>query len=148
MATYDVAAFQTNTHSLAEVPQELWDLASGNGTILTGILSLAQRFVLELFTVKGSKPFATNRGSSLLTFVRTGLIRNDIDAYTFFQYAVAEVQANLQSDELATDPADERFDSAEILSVTFTPETLVYSIGLNSRAGTQRVLTVPLTTTA
>lgn len=147
MATYDVAAFQTNINSPAPVPQELWDLAGGDGMLITGIVKLCQMFLLEIFTVRGSMPFEPDRGSSLLTFVRTGKIRSDIDAHVYFQYAVQEVKQNLIAEEDANTPDDERLSSVEVLSVAFTYEQLTYRVKLNSVAGSSRVVSVPLTTT-
>jgi len=144
--TYDVAAFQTDPANTGVVPQELWSLTSGDGLLVTGIIKLCQRFLLELFTVKGSIPFDTDRGSSLLTFVRQGNIRNDIDAYIYFQFAVQEVKQYLQSQELATDDPDEQFQTLTIDSVAFSYTAITYHVTLTSNAGSSRVVSVPLTT--
>jgi len=146
MSTYDIGAFQTNPKDTGFVPQELWDLHGGDGILVTGIIKLCQRFLLELLTVKGTIPFDTKRGSSLLTFVRTGQIRNDIDAYVYFQYSIQEVLQNLWGDELTTDPNDERIKSVDINSVSFLKNVIVYSVQLNSMAGASRQVQIPLQT--
>lgn len=144
MATYDVAAFQTAvpTSSLP-TPQELWAL-DGEGRVITGVVKLVQRFLLELLTIRGSVPFAPLAGSSLLSIARAGRIRSDVDAYVFFQYAVGEIEPNLQAVETDTDPPEERFRDAEILSVTFTNTYLSYRVRITTAAGTTRELVVPL----
>ena len=143
MATYDIAAFQLPTHTFQAADQRLWEL-DGTGRAVTGILKLAQRVLLDMLTVKGSKPFALNDGTSLLSFVRQGRIRNEIDAYTYFQYAVGELQQNLQVEEQSDDPPDERFGSLKIVSLTFTPLQLSYSLKLLSLSGDSRTLTLPV----
>lgn len=145
MRTYDVAAFQIPTNILLPSPQKLWEL-DGAGRAVTGILKLAQHVLLELNTVRGSHPFAPKKGTSLLTFVRQGRIRNEIDAHVFFQYSVGELQQNLIADELADEPADEKFSRLEVLSLTFTPVRLTYQLELTSRAGSTRELLLPVAT--
>lgn len=143
MATYDIAAFQLPAHAYLVTDQRLWEL-DGTGRAVTGILKLAQRVLLDLLTVKGSKPFDTNAGTSLLNFVRQGRIRNEIDAHTYFQYAVGELQQNMQDEETTDDPPDERFASLSIISLTFTPLQLAYSLKLLSMSGDSRTLTLPV----
>jgi hypothetical protein len=145
MRTYDVVAFQIPPNPLQPSPQKLWEL-DGAGRAVTGILKLAQHALLELLTVKGSRPFNQASGTSLLSFVRQGLIRNEVDAYVYFQYAVGELQQNLLAAETAADPDDERFVSLVILSVTFTPQQVSYRTQLTSRAGTARELILPVAT--
>lgn len=143
--TYDVVAFQIPAHVYQPTDQRLWEL-DGSGRAVTGILKLAQRVLLELLTVRGSKPFDQNSGTSLLSFIRQGRIRNEIDAHTYFQYAVVELQQNLQTAAADGDPDDERFASLSVLSLTFTPLQLSYRLKLLSAAGDTRELTLPVST--
>lgn len=141
--TYDVAAFQGTGSSAIPVLQDLWG-PDGDGRLVSGILKLAQRFLLELLTIQGSMPFNQSRGSSLLMFVRQGQIRSEIDANVLFRYCVSQVQTNLVLDQLPTDDPSELYQSVTVNSVTFSPSRLVYSLTLVSQAGTTRVLVLPL----
>jgi len=141
--TYDIAVFQPAVKPGDESAQQLWADAN-TGLVVTGIVKLAQRFLLELLTVRGSMPFHLERGSALLQFVREGRIRNEVDAHTYFQYAVGQIEPNLYADELATDPPEELYTSVDVLGVTFSRDVLSYRIKLNSAAGEFRVLSVPL----
>jgi hypothetical protein len=145
MGTYDVAAFQLPANFTMPEDQALWAL-DGTGHAVTGILKLAQRVLLQLLTVRGSQPFSPNTGTSLLSAVRQGQVRNEIDAYMYFQYAVSELRTNLQADGQPTDPADERFADLAVTSLTFTPLQLSYSLKLTSASGDSRALTLPVST--
>jgi hypothetical protein len=145
MRTYDVAAFQIPAQPFEPAPQKLWEL-DGAGRAVTGILKLAQRVLIELNTVRGSQPFNLRAGTSLLPFARQGRIRNEIDAHVYFQYAVGELQQNLIPDELTDEPADEKFSALTILSLTFTPVRLSYTLRLVSQDGDSRELILPVST--
>lgn len=143
MITYDIALFQVPPSPSVPDLQRLWG-DDGGGRMLTGIRKLAQRFLLELLTIKGTIPFAASRGSDLLAFAKTGRIRSEVDAHMLFQYAVGQVEVNLRADELPTDELDEQYSSVSVTSVTFTPLKLIYRLTLTSRAGSSRVVTLPL----
>lgn len=143
MKTYDLAVFQTSGSPVTPDMQVLWGV-DGDGVLLTGIRKLAQRFLLELLTIRGSMPFAQDRGSSLMVFVKEGRIRSEVDAHMYFQYAVGEIEPNLFGDVLSTDDHDEQYKSVTIDSITFTPTHLAYKISLTSVAGTSRTVTLPL----
>jgi phage baseplate assembly protein W len=141
---YDVAAFDITGNP---DNQELWDATQG-GAVLTGIMLLAQRFLLELFTPQGSMPFRRTTGSPLIDYVRSGQIRTEIDARRYFQQALSIVETNLRLNENTADAADERYQSATLTSVLFAPGYVAYTIELLSQAGTTRALTLPLRTVA
>lgn len=143
--TYDVVAFQLPANIALPDDQRLWEL-DGTGRAVTGIMKLAQRVLLELLTVRGSRPFQQDTGTSLLAFIRQGIIRNEIDAHTYFQYAVTELQQNLLLTQQDTDPDDEVFASLNVISLTFTPLQLSYRLKLLSRAGDSRELNLPVST--
>lgn len=143
MQTYDIAIFHPAARPSDPCLQQLWS-GQSRGLVVTGIVKLAQRFLLELLTVRGSMPFQQERGSALLQIVREGRIRNEIDAHVFFHYAVGQIEPNLLADETVQDPTDERYGSIDILGVTFAGSRLSYQVKLNSLAGDSRVLTVPL----
>jgi len=143
MTTYDVAVFQVPPSPAVPDLQQLWG-GDGGGRLLTGIRKLAQRFLLELLTIRGTIPFHPTRGSDLLSYAKTGQIRSEVDAHVLFQYAVGQVEVNLRADELTTDELDEQYASVSVVSVTFTPIKLIYRLTLTSRAGNSRVVTLPL----
>jgi hypothetical protein len=145
--TVDVSAF----HGVAasgeiRLDQSLFtDISSG--LVITGIQKLAQRFLLELLTRTNSLRYLPARGTSFMTAARTGLIRTEFDAFTYFAVALGTVETNLRAEEAETDPADERFDSAELAQIAFLPGHLKLYISLLSAAGTERKIILPISTT-
>jgi hypothetical protein len=90
-----------------------------SGTVLTGIAKLGQRFLMELLTKRGSMKFLPNRGCNFMLEAQLGYIRTQFDLLSSFSRALLDVKANLQAEELDTDPLDERFGSADIDSLEF-----------------------------
>lgn len=143
--TYDVMAF-AGPQAIGEklLDQRLFGGNSGEGTICTGIQMLAQRFLLEFLTPQGSMRYLPSRGSRFMQFLREGRIQSEIDAFSVFSFALGDVQSNLLAEESDTDPADERFQGAELLSVTFAPGFLSLKIQVTSRAGDTRKVILPV----
>lgn len=143
MRTYDVAAFQLTPDTRPEV-QRLW--AANSGTGITGILKLAQRFLVAMLTIHGTRPFSPESGSSLLQAARTGRIRSDVDARIEFQFALSGTEDTLRAEEDAAMPDDERYADATLTGVTFSPGFVAYRVLLASRAGGTRTLEMPVQT--
>lgn len=108
--------------------------AGTGGSVATGIKKLIQRFVLELFTEKESMPFLAGRGSSFMIKARQGLLRSQLDVFQAFSQAEVEIRTQLRLEEQSTDPNDERYGSATLLSVSFTTSFISMTIRLTSRA--------------
>ena len=144
--TVDVSAF----HGAEESGEILLDQSlftdTSAGLVITGAQKLAQRFLLELLTRTESLQYLPARGTSFMTAARTGLIRTELDAFTYFGLALGTVETNLLTEDAGTDPADERFDSAELNQVAFLPGQLKLYISLLSAAGTERKIILPIST--
>lgn len=113
------------------------------GMICTGIQKLAQRVMVELLTRTGTLPYAPTRGTRLMTLLLQGTVNTQLDAIQAMNGALVELKTNLQGEETAADPDDERYDSTEVLSVTFAPGNVQYSLYVHSRAGTGRKIILP-----
>jgi hypothetical protein len=61
------------------------------------------------------------------------LIRTQVDLFAALSRGLLDVARNLRAYESDSDPDDERFASAEILNVTFTPGEAVVSMRVRSR---------------
>lgn len=145
--TYDVLAFRGAVeHGEARLDQSLFD-ADSAGMICTGAQKLAQRFVLELLTEQGSIPYLPTRGTTFMTRLRRGQLRNEADVFVAFSFALNDIELNLTAEESAADPADERFASAALDRVFIEPGTVVLHVTLRSRAGAARKVVLPMATT-
>jgi len=144
----DVAAFKgwkPGTHR--QVTQEL--VAPGqHGEAIAGIEKLLQRFTIELFTEMGSLIYMPLRGSGFMTEARAGYWRTGGDVKSSFSTAMLDVTENLKAEEAETDPDDERFVSAELLSVSLLGDEVTLTVKVTSKAGTSFEALLPLTVTS
>lgn len=142
--TVDILAYQ-GAPGLGEVLtlQTLAQTGHG-GQICTGIQKLAQRFLLELLTEVGTLAYQPTRGCQFMLDARLGLFQNQYDVLASFSASLVDIQRNLQAEESEADPDDERFDSAEAISVTFQPGDASITAQITSLAGTSRSVIAPL----
>lgn len=119
-------------------------IAGEGGRIVTGVQKLVQRFLVELFRERGSTLFRPDEGTTFLVEARSGNFRTPNDVIGAFARAAAQVKTTLQQDESDDDPNDERFGSAEVLSVTLEGARVSLRVSLLSRAGTDRIFIFPI----
>jgi hypothetical protein len=144
--TVDVSAFHgveaTGEVQLRQVLAE----TESSGLVITGIQKLAQRFVLEFLTDKGSMKYLPARGGTFLANARAGSLRTEVDVFTSFELALGSIESALLAEENSTDPDDERYLFAELTNIVFTPDHIKLYITLNSRAKTTRSIILPIST--
>src|SRR5262245_10825855 len=114
-----------------------------SGEICTGIQKMAQRFLVHFFNELGSIKYQPASGTDFITSLRLGYVRDEASMQATFSLAELQARANMQAEELATDPADERFVSATLVSVTVVPGGANLTIQLKSRAETAEFI-VPI----
>lgn len=131
--TVDVAAFQNVSATQKTLLTQALAETGKSGTVLTGIAKLGQRFLLELLTEQESMPFLPDRGCSFMTEARMGQIRTQIDLSAALARALLDVERNLTTEESDSDPADERYGSAELVSVEYTGDGAKVAIRLASQ---------------
>lgn len=143
--TVDMLVFQgfstARDHLLS---QSLVDV-NGFGTIGTGIVKLAQRFLLLLLTEAGSIQFQPTTGCNFMKDARKGRWRTTGDVNQSFGSAVLDIRRQIRLMQLATDPLDEQYDSATLINVQLNGDQVVLRILLTSMAGTPVTLIAPLT---
>jgi hypothetical protein len=141
--TIDVLAFSgLNLGDELLLEQTLAEEGKG-GSVITGIQKLVQRWLLEVFKVQGSAAYST-RGTEFIAEARSGFLTNVADIHGSFARAVLTAGINLQAEESATDPLDERYGSAEIDSVQFSQGIAKLFVRLTSLAGDDRAVIFPL----
>jgi len=121
--------------------------ADNSGQITTGIQKLAQRFLLELLTEKGSMVYQEQRGCSFMEDARLGLLHTALDVLASFSASLVDIQTNLVAEETLDDPGDERFDSAEIINISFSGDSASIRVRVRSAAGISRDVIAPLNIT-
>jgi hypothetical protein len=140
---YDILAFQPGKNR-GPTSQEL-AAYGGSGLICTGVQKLAQRWVLEFLTPKGTMPYKTQRGCLFIPHLISGNIRTNVDVTAFFSSASVEVAENLKSEESSEDDADERYSDVNLDSFSIgTDGKLTLSVTLASKAGSTRSIILPI----
>ena len=143
---YDVLALQ-NASTAKESRLDLVLYGADNaGKICAGIQKLAQRWLLEFLTEKGSMPGLPDRGCTFMTFVRRGVVKTQLNVTQTFNASNMRIRVTLQGEEYDGMPDDERLDDAELLSVGLLPGYMNLSIAITSLAGDAREILVPVAT--
>jgi hypothetical protein len=143
--TVDMLAFDDAKASGEAKITQLLVLPGQSGALTTGIQKLAQRFLIELLTERGSLEYLPDRGTFFITQIRAGIIRTSQDLFTAFSTAEIELRNNLRlEDNVANDPTDEQYRSATLTAVSLFGDTATLTIEVTSAAGTTRKVIYPL----
>mgnify|MGYP003545155545 CR=1 FL=1 len=140
----DLLAFDgMNLDSEALLIQQLVYPGS-NGALISGVQKLAQRFLLELLTESSSLQYLPKRGCAFMLEARLGIWRTPADVESAYYSSLLDVKRNLILEEADTDPLDERFASADLISLSLTADKAVAHIQVSSQAGVSRKVIFPL----
>jgi hypothetical protein len=146
--TVDLLVFQNPGVGNLEMVDMILIAPDERGKICTGIVKLAQRFLLELLTEAGSVLYDQSRGTAFMTDLRLGRVRTVIDAEISFALAADDAKLQLQLEETDEMPEDEQFGRVELLTLSIGPaDTLKVNLALYSAAGVGVTLILPLETT-
>lgn len=118
-------------------------LLGTGGTITAGLQKLAQRVYLELLQETGSEPYFPERGTSYLTELRSGAVRNSAGLLAAFTRAAQRATRTLVNEERADDPPDERLAQLSALNVIYTGEAAAVTFSIVSQAGASAVYLMP-----
>lgn len=110
-------------------------LSGGDGTLLTGSQKLVQRVILELFTAKGSMPFNSNVGCSLVNSLKSNQIYSEYDIQTNFAAAAYTVVSNLKKLETDATPMDERLSGISLSRITIVPGKVIMTVKITDALG-------------
>lgn len=143
--SFDLLAFSGGESQGDQLLSQTLFSTSSSGEICTGAQKLAQRWMLEFLTIKGSMPFhLAARGSDFMRWLRQGYIRTEFDIQAYFNFAAQQVRINLLNDETTDVPDDERINKANLLSFAITPGFLELQIQVVSIAGDSREVILPI----
>ena len=143
--TVDVAAYKGwEVGAERQVTQAL-ALDGEGGEVIAGIEKLVQRYTIELFTELATLTYLPSRGSSFMIDARAGFWRTGGDVQESFSRASITIADNLVLEENATtDPADERFGSAELQAVSLLGDSVSLRVKITSVAETSFTVLLPL----
>ena len=142
---FDVLAFRgAQPRGDVLLAQTLFDNNTG-GEVCTGVQKLAQRWVIEFLTIRGSMPYhMSTRGSDFLLWLRQGRIRTEFDVRAYFNFAAQQVKTNLINEETATMHPEDRFQQARLIKLLLAQDTLELFTEIISLAGDTRQVILPI----
>jgi hypothetical protein len=143
MATYDILIFQ----GVKAIGEQQVDLSLGNpGYFATGIQKAAQSFAKLFLTELGSMPNDPTAGTSFLSDLRSGTIRDELTLQASYQSAVVDVLNYMSENEDLDLPDDEALEEANLLSWDMRPGFLSITVQIVTAAGESRTYVVPVET--
>ena len=127
--------------------QSLFDAEVG-GEVCTGVQKLAQRWVIEFLTIKGSMPFhMKDRGVGFMLAVKQGRLRTEADVLAEFNFAAVTVRQNLINEETDAMHPEDRFASSTLDRIVLSGSGLQLYITITSQAGSDREVILPIALT-
>jgi hypothetical protein len=144
--TVDLLGFQNTAPSgQTEVSLALFG-DDGRSHVTTGIQKVAQRFVLGLLTEKGSQFHDPSYGTYFLRELKLGGSNNNARFQLVFNNASVDILSQQNVRLTGDEPDDEVLASVVLQSFSFpTPDKLMMTVKLLSRAGESRVVRLPVT---
>jgi hypothetical protein len=144
--TYDVSAFRGQAVMGDRLLSQSIFGPDNRGEVITGSLKVAQWFIVEFMTVRGSVAYDKTRGTNFISSLISGRIRTETDAFVAFGFAVGQIAVAAILNEPATAPDDERFAGAALTHAVVQPGVLKLYVTLTTKAGTARPLILPVAT--
>jgi hypothetical protein len=141
----DVLAFRGVFPGAGEqlLAQELVGAGDG-GMLVAGIEKLAQKVLLALLLVNGTKTYAPDDGCQFMADARRGLWRTVADVSQSFYLARVDVRRQVVAGETDDDPADERYGGLTLDGVTLAGDTVTVAMTLVSVAGSTYKFLTPV----
>jgi hypothetical protein len=147
--SYDLVAWQgiggpAPVGRVVRLRPQLADPGAG-GTIVMGVVKMAQRSTLLLLTERGSLKYA-DVGTRFMADARLGRWRTTFDVQQAFYAALVDVRRQSARIEATADPDDERLADGELLSVGLAGDRVELTVKWTSRAGAAAVMVAPIAT--
>lgn len=114
-----------------------WEISN---KLITGIVKLAQIFVIRLLTSFGSKAIDPNEGASFLKNISGNYKNSRVRHVT--NIAIAEVLSNMKEEDEAIED-DEKIEKANIISISKQGQDVSIEIEITSVAGDSVIAVLP-----
>lgn len=135
----------TTSSGVAEVDLALAD-SDGKSYVTTGIQKISQRFLIGLMTELGSQTHEPGFGTLFMIEVKYGAANSSAKFQIAFRNAAAAIIAQQNTRLTGNEPDDEVLTEANLVSYSFpTPDRIIMNVELTSRAGSSRVVVLPVT---
>ncbi len=115
-----------------------------SGAYVSGARKLAQHFIAELMTQKGSVRFDPDFGCRLPNELRGYNMLSLGDLHGVLARGLNDVVTNVRGRERITDTPDEMLSDASIVDMTQRLDRVIVSLRLRTEAGDDLVVTLPV----
>jgi len=139
------------------VDMQAWSIASDNnvlvdastsGTICTGIVKLAQRFMITFLNEPNSIKYdywgyGIDRGSSFMQALREGWLHTETDVFNQFAISELQVRSQLQAEEAESEdeiPLDEQYKQSVLTNVTLANSELTLEFTIESQSDSVTII--------
>jgi hypothetical protein len=143
----DVVAFQGSSEFNEQELSQVFFSETSGGNICTGVVMLAQKFLLKLFKIRGSKKFYPDEGNDFMLEAQTGGLRTPLDVFAAFSAALVDIRREFDNEETTDMPDDERYGDAQLIQALVSPGSLKIVFEMTSRAGTNTRFIAPIPVT-
>jgi len=109
-----------------------------------GPAEAVQKFVVRLFTRKGSISTDTEKGTTLLQMLKSGRVRTEADAVMIFNSAAHDAILSLSAGLDGTEPSDEIPVDVKATSVSLMPDAVVISASMRVSSGALLSFSLPI----
>jgi len=122
--------------------------AATSGTICTGILKLAQRFMITFLNEVGSVTYnyqglEIEQGTRFMLALRSGWIHTEADVYAEFAMAELQARQQLKAEETGDEPEDEQYKAAALKELTLADGLMSLKIEIQSQSESVQII-VPI----
>jgi len=119
--------------------------ASTSGTICTGIVKLAQRFLITFLNRLDSIRYnywgqPTEQGTRFMTALQEGWIHTEADVYANFAMGELQARQQLLAQETGDEPADERYKNSRLLHVEINQDGIRMTISIESQSDSVTII--------
>jgi len=117
---------------------------NGVATVCTGVQKLAQRVLMRLFTVKGSRRYQPDEGCLFMADAAKGVFRSTANVVASFAAARTDILIQFAAERYDTDPLDEVLVDLRLDNVLLALDGVAITVRITTAAGSTRKLIAPL----
>lgn len=117
---------------------------NGITTVCTGVQKLAQRVLMRLFTVKGSRRYQPMEGCVFMSDASKGVFRTTANVVSSFAASRTDILIQFAAERYVTDPPDEVLVDLRLDNVVLALDGVAITVKITTAAGTTRKLIAPL----
>lgn len=143
MPKYDVVAFQAGPSGQGLLDQAL--IEEGNpGEVVQGPIKLAQQWLLTFLCPQGTVKGFPDRGTTFLSVIQSGQIRNEQDLTAIYRAAERDTNRQIWAAEIDDMPDDERLAESNLQGISYLGDSATITVQIVTGVGDTRTIMLPV----